>query len=401
MAESSDLRGVFVSDPRLSKIRQYPAVHPSRLPYLFYGRIAHAEHPVSFLFLRQMPTLPCERLRPPDARDPDAFDITVDTDVGEREQAQRERGGTAACNRREDRMDRLTTPRVALVVLLLAGSGADATTIRGVPSCAYWLQDREPGGGSSYFNAMWLVGYLSGAAVHGDKDILRTIDSESTAAWMDNYCKTNSSKNIAEGAEMLFDEIARRMPTDKASAASTAHNTSRPKPALAEPLPPAMPLPAPVKVPAEAPVKSGMTALPVPVKVTAEAPAKSGMTALPSPVNVIAEAPVESGMTAPLPSPVNMTAEVPAQPMPQGAEARAAAVNAPTYLPRALMIAHTLPLTNSKYQFKAEQFAKSNGCVRPAATMNIRTATSETFAVSCADGAAVSIRCDPECRDLQ
>lgn len=87
--------------------------------------------------------------------------------------------------------------------------------------------------------------------------------------------------------------------------------------------------------------------------------------------------------------------------MPQSTESPAAAINAPTYLPRALMLANTLPLSNSKYQFKAEQFANANGCARPAATMNIRTATSETFSVSCADGAALSIRCDPDCRDLQ
>jgi hypothetical protein len=65
------------------------------------------------------------------------------------------------------------------------------------------------------------------------------------------------------------------------------------------------------------------------------------------------------------------------------------------------VLTNTLPLSNSKYQFKAEQYAKANGCVGPAAAMNIRTATSETFTLSCANGAALSIRCDPDCRDLQ
>jgi hypothetical protein len=90
-----------------------------------------------------------------------------------------------------------------------------------------------------------------------------------------------------------------------------------------------------------------------------------------------------------------------AETSPQQSASPAAALNAPTYLPRALMLVHTLPLRDAKYQFKAEQFAKANGCVHPAATMNIRTATSETFTVACADGAALSIRCDPDCRDLQ
>lgn len=241
-------------------------------------------------------------------------------------------------------MDRSTKRYVALVVLLLAGSGADAATIRGVPSCAYWLHDREPGGGSSYFNAMWLVGYLSGAAVHSEKDILRTIDAESIAAWMDHYCKANLSKNIAEGAETLFDEIARQARADNTSAASAPPAVSTANPPSVQSPRPAMPSPSAVKMTAETPTQSGIA---------------------------------------------------------QIAESPTAAVNAATYLPRALMLANTLPLGNSKYQFKAEQFAKANGCVRPAATLNIRTATSETFAVSCADGAALSIRCDPDCRDLQ
>jgi hypothetical protein len=294
-------------------------------------------------------------------------------------------------------MDRLTKPCVVLVVLLLAGLGADAATIRGVPGCGYWLRDREPGGARSYFNAMWLVGYLSGAAVHSEKDILRTIDSESIADWMDSYCKANPSRNIAEGGEMLFDEIVRHAPADKTTAALTAPT---PNPPLAEPPPPAMPLPSLVKLTAEVsmplPTPAKLTAevpmpLPAPAKLTAEVPMP-----LPAPAKLTAEVPM------PLPVPAKLTAEVPAEPgMPQSAASPAAAVNAATYLPRALMLANTLPLTNSRYQFKAEQFAKANGCVRPAATMSIRTATSETFAVSCADGAALSIRCDPGCRDLQ
>ena len=245
-------------------------------------------------------------------------------------------------------MLRVTSRCVALAALLLAGADVQGATIRGVPSCAYWLQDREPGGHSSYFNAMWLVGYLSGAAVHSDKDILRTIDSESIAAWMDSYCKANASRSVAEGGEALFNEIARRFPADKA---------------------------------ADAPLTSTATK---PQSVEPPRPAASSPPVTPSP------------------EPVKTSAKAPAEPdVPPTTETRGMALNAPSYLPRALMLADTLPLANSKYQFKAEQFARDNGCVRPAAAMNIRTATSETFAVTCANGAALSVRCDPDCRDLQ
>ena len=105
-----------------------------------------------------------------------------------------------------------------------------------------------------------------------------------------------------------------------------------------------------------------------------------------------------------VPLPATVKAAVEASPegsVPQRADAPADAHTAPSYLPRALMLNDTLPLSLSKYQFKAEQYAKANGCVGAAATINIRTATSETFTLSCSNGAALSVRCDPNCRDLQ
>lgn len=283
-------------------------------------------------------------------------------------------------------MVRWTSRCVGLAVLLLAGSGVDGATIRGVPSCAYWLQDREPGGHSSYFNAMWLVGYLSGAAVHSEKDILRTVDSESIAVWMDNYCKANASRNVAEGGEALFNEMARGFPPDKASDASSAP-TSTAKPQPVEP-------PRPVS-----PSSSPGVAAATPAPTASPAPTESVAASTETPAPVAAE---PASSTTPPPGPVKVSAKAPVEPdtLPRS-ESRSIAVNAPSYLPRALMLANTLPLTNSKYQFTAEQFARANGCVSPAATMNIKTATSETFAVTCANGAALSVRCDPDCRDLQ
>jgi hypothetical protein len=57
---------------------------------------------------------------------------------------------------------------------------------------------------------------------------------------------------------------------------------------------------------------------------------------------------------------------------------------------------------SSRYLQYAEQFAKGAGCERPAATMNYRTASSETFTVACSNGDARSIRCDNgDCRELK
>jgi len=300
-------------------------------------------------------------------------------------------------------MDRVTSRCVVLALLLLAGAGVDGATIRGVPSCTYWLQDREPGGHSSYFNAMWLVGYLSGAAVHSDKDVLRAVDSESIAVWMDNYCKANASRSVAEGGEALFNEVARRLPADKASNVSLASTSTgkpqsdeAPRPVPPSPSPsvadaPRAPMPAPSTAAADAPRPAMQSTSPAPAE-PVPAPTRS-----PAPVSAEQPAPA-----TPSTAPVKAAAKAPAESdVPPATEAHAIALNAPSYLPRALMLANTLPLANSKYQFKAEQFARANGCVRPAATMNIRTATSETFAVMCANGSALSVRCDPDCRDLQ
>jgi hypothetical protein len=313
-------------------------------------------------------------------------------------------------------IDRFTTSFAALIVLLLVTFNVGAATIRGVPSCFYWLRDREPGGQSSYFNAMWLVGYLSGAAVHSDKDVLRSIDSESIAGWMDRYCKTNPTSNIAEGGEMLFDEIARRTPVNEVNratpdpAASTTSAqpvgrasppASRPGTTLSAENPVDRAIPQNTDRPAPADERTNASASP-PAPSASSTPSSTAPTlstrAAPSMQSVATPRPA-----MPLPSTVDQSTAAASPPpdLTQRAESQAAPLNEATYLPRALMLAHTLPLRNSKYQFKAEAFAKANGCAGPAASMNIRTATSETFAVTCADGRALSVRCDPDCRDLQ
>jgi len=58
----------------------------------------------------------------------------------------------------------------------------------------------------------------------------------------------------------------------------------------------------------------------------------------------------------------------------------------------------------SKYMFSAERVAKALGCQMPVASLDAATKTSlsETFAIRCADGRSMSIRCDNgECGDVQ
>jgi hypothetical protein len=60
----------------------------------------------------------------------------------------------------------------------------------------------------------------------------------------------------------------------------------------------------------------------------------------------------------------------------------------------------TSPTVGSKHMFSAERLAKSSGCERPVATMNIRTVAAETFTITCANMDAMSVRCDGACRIL-
>jgi hypothetical protein len=60
------------------------------------------------------------------------------------------------------------------------------------------------------------------------------------------------------------------------------------------------------------------------------------------------------------------------------------------------------PRGESKYMLSAEQYAKANGCQAPAAAMSLASPGSETFAVNCAGGGPMMIRCDyGTCRALK
>jgi hypothetical protein len=64
--------------------------------------------------------------------------------------------------------------------------------------------------------------------------------------------------------------------------------------------------------------------------------------------------------------------------------------------------AKSMSFSESKHMFAAEGLAKSLGCEQPATTMNIQTATSETFTVRCGSHEPLLIRCDGgECRELK
>jgi hypothetical protein len=95
-------------------------------------------------------------------------------------------------------------------LMLLAGAmlmpaAANAATIRGAGagSCGMWLKSRaeyRP----DHVMLHWVLGYLSGAVVHGDNgDPLRDKDADGIFYWVDNYCRTNPLNSLAEALDTL------------------------------------------------------------------------------------------------------------------------------------------------------------------------------------------------------
>lgn len=99
-----------------------------------------------------------------------------------------------------------------LLILLSREAFAQKITIRGMSSCGSWVEEetkhKAPG---SYINTRrtWVVGYLSGLAVASDVNFwgeqnINILDPSSVYLWIDNYCRTNPLKDIADASSALF-----------------------------------------------------------------------------------------------------------------------------------------------------------------------------------------------------
>ena len=92
---------------------------------------------------------------------------------------------------------------IAIALFSLAGN---AVTVRGGPSCAAWLRERQASTDTSNYNEFWLLGYVSGLSVSSNTDVLRNTPNTSLMNWIDGYCRANSLHNLEEaGSELFFD----------------------------------------------------------------------------------------------------------------------------------------------------------------------------------------------------
>ena len=98
---------------------------------------------------------------------------------------------------------------IAMVLAFFTFS-ASAVTVRGGPSCATWLKDRQVSDSNGNYNEFWLLGYLSGIAVASNTDVLRGTPNNALMSWVDNYCRTNSLQNLEQAGGELFYELKRQ-----------------------------------------------------------------------------------------------------------------------------------------------------------------------------------------------
>jgi hypothetical protein len=110
--------------------------------------------------------------------------------------------------------------RIVLAAMGLAlGTGtAWGVTVKASVNCSTWTAERQMEKGAektrSLFNRRWLIGYLSGMAAGRNKEFWDApnagpLDYEAVFVWMDNYCRANPPRDIAEGAQKLFNERTR------------------------------------------------------------------------------------------------------------------------------------------------------------------------------------------------
>lgn len=110
-------------------------------------------------------------------------------------------------------MLRLATVALALLVPVVASAQQPRTNYAvfgiGTKTCGYWTETRKVDNYANVALIIWLAGYMTAFDLHGtDKmDGSNGADMDGLEAWIDNYCKANPLRTIANAAEALTYEL--------------------------------------------------------------------------------------------------------------------------------------------------------------------------------------------------
>ena len=95
-------------------------------------------------------------------------------------------------------------------ILLAANNPVSAAGTLCARSCATWIIHERENEWPAFADQSWLAGYLSGKAVANNMDFLRNTDSPSLYLWVSNYCQSHQLETIADAADELSIELARK-----------------------------------------------------------------------------------------------------------------------------------------------------------------------------------------------
>ena len=101
---------------------------------------------------------------------------------------------------------------LAIVLMLLSASAAEAgSTLVGAGSqtCSAWTNRKKNPVVKGSFES-WLVGFISGLNVSGERNMIGGGDFDSIVAWMDDRCRATPGDRIRIAALDLGMELAKR-----------------------------------------------------------------------------------------------------------------------------------------------------------------------------------------------
>ena len=99
---------------------------------------------------------------------------------------------------------------LAMALCCAAVISVEAATVRGFSSCSDWLEERQKEDADT--EESWVMGYLSGANMwmSSRKDILKMMEPKQIHAWIDGYCRSNLTRDTADAAGALVNELQKR-----------------------------------------------------------------------------------------------------------------------------------------------------------------------------------------------
>jgi hypothetical protein len=100
---------------------------------------------------------------------------------------------------------------LALALVMTTPLSAQSQTVFGMSDCGEWINQ------ANNSRKGWLLGYMSGLNTLHDieglqpESPLNKINSANQIfLWMDNYCKKNPLKTVADGGWVLFKELRKK-----------------------------------------------------------------------------------------------------------------------------------------------------------------------------------------------